>query len=380
MAKKKGGKTPAVVEGKGKAGEGQKVERKAFSRAKLVLALKTVSAATDKVSDVLQGSDSFVFGSGYVRTFNNQMAFSLPVPGLDIECTVRADETLKVLERMVGNDVFLSRTEDSLEVSDGRTRLRMRFLGEDGDIRSVMKGMALEEISWEPLPEDFLRGLKLCSYSMWDDSSSMAMISGVQVADGFLWSSDNLRIGRYRMKEKFEGKFTVPREAVHVLTRLGEVKEWGRSATGWVCFRTPDGVVFSTAELYEDFPLDHLKEILEGKDSAETNAEFPETLAKSLGVVSVMPTEFEDVDLPVVAMWRDGGKLHLKGEKDFGSVEDEVDFSGEFPSGRIFVSPDLLKDVLGVTRRFRYDAEGNCIVFRTDDFLHVMTVLSGEDK
>ena len=76
----------------------KKREKKvSFSRQEFVSALKVILAATDKVADVLCGTDSFIFSPNYVRTYNNQMAFSFPI-AVGLNCTVKAVEMLKVLE------------------------------------------------------------------------------------------------------------------------------------------------------------------------------------------------------------------------------------------------------------------------------------------
>jgi len=352
----------------------RKKKKESMSRKKFAKALKTVFSATDKTSDVMQGTDSFIFSKGFIRAYNNQMAFSFPLE-TGLEVTVKAAETLRVTEKMSGNDIIFAQAEDCLEISDGRTRLRMTLIAEDEDIRQTLDGMGLEEIEWTKLPEDFLDAVNLCSYSVSEDDA-MAMIAGIQVADGIVISSDNLRISRYKLKDGFEGSFTIPRDAVSVVLRLGNVEDWGRSPTGWVCFRTQDGVIFSTNELYEDFPLERLNEIMDGFEDMTADNEFPEGIEHSLDVVSVFSEVHDELSLPMVSIYKKGKKMVVESEREYGGVTDSFDFKGKFPDGRLFIAPDFLKTMLDVTRKFAVTNEGETVVFSTSEFIQAVTVIS----
>jgi len=350
-----------------------------MKREEFLDALRTVVNATTDKDDVLTGTDSFVFDGKFVRTYNNQMAFSYPLD-TGLSCSVKARETLKIVEKMQGDALSLKQEKETLIIEDDRTVLKMRLEEGTDDILGALSGLELDALKWKTLPKDFFEGLSLCSFAMSADPV-MAYINGVAVTGGAVWASDNYRISRYMFEKVFKGEFSLPKEAVFVLLKLAEKPKEYAAGNGWVNFRTPTGVVFSSNELYEPFPIERVGEILSESESEEGKAyKFPERMDRSLAMVKPFSEEDDRLAVPNVVIRRRAGRLEVHSEREFGEVSDFVEFEGEMFGEDISlrVSPDHLRSMLAVNREFRIVGE-EMVLFLSPQFVHLMTVYVEEE-
>lgn len=352
-----------------------------MNKTETIKALETVINAVDKKeSPLLVGTDSFIFGDGYVYTTNMGMAFSHPID-TDIECTVKAHETLKVLKKFKGEDLQFSLKKGALEATDGKSKLKMKLIDEDAQIRETISSLGLDNLDWNPFPEDFLEGIRLCSFAMTRDGNRQPKIFGIAVEDRYVWATDESRISRFEMSGEMP-RIQIPFKAVLTIVKLTHPPTEYALDNGRIYLKSDSGVIFITAELDTDFPVDGLSEIIGSYDTEEDKYVFPEGLERSIELAEVMSAEDKELALPCITISRKGKHLIVKGEKECGSVEDKIEFSGDmFKDGlSITIPPEFLKIVLGTTRDF-YVSEDGVVIFRTNNFTHLMVVnINGKEE
>ena len=262
----------------------------------------------------------------------------------------------------------------------------MKILEDDEKIREKLGRVDLENSEWIDLPSDFLEGTKLCYFTAAQDAS-LPEFSGVLFEDEYIWSSDNVRISRYKMLSSLDAIFTLPINAVKLLLKLENPIKFTEES-GWIHFMTESGVVFSTAPLDRQFPLDKIKELCfdygcdikgwEREEEVEQNEEYyiwPDALMDYIDVAGIMAEEHEDFAVRAIKIRREGNTLLVGGVRDTGSVETPVEFEGDmFEEGiSILIQPDFLKYIMGITLRFCIQEE-SVIKFETDRLLQIMSV------
>lgn len=362
-----------------------------MKRTEVVNAMRLVVNATDKVEDSLIGTDSFIFTGNRICTFNNRLSFSYPLP-IDLDCSIKAHDTLKIVEKMKGEELEISQKEDHVFISDGKTRSKMKILEDDEKIRSKLANVDLDNIEWREFPKEFFEGVKLCYFTAAQDVS-LPELSALMFEGKYIWSSDNIRISRYEMSEDVGKEFALPIAAVKMLLKLENPKMFAEEA-GWIHFLTESGVVFSAAPLDRQYPLDKIKQIcydygceVEGWDKQEEKEvddpyyEWPSALLDYINVSAVMADEHEDFAVKAITIRREGNELLVGGSKDTGTVETPVEFEGDmFEEGiTILIQPEFLKYIMGLTLRFSMPDE-SIVRFETGRLWQIMSVyVEGEE-
>ena len=352
-----------------------------MKRSQVLNALKLVIGAVDDKQGVVQGSDSFVFSDDFVNTYNNKCSFSYPLE-TGISCTVKARETLAIIEKMKGDNITFELKKDYLQVSDGSTKLKMKLIKDDEDIRTIISDLNLDDLEWKKLPKDFADGVDLCAWTVCRDKR-LENIQSMLFTSNEIWSSDNYRISRFELDDAIPDEFTLPSESVFILQKLSSPPEEYATEGNWVHFKSSNGIVFSSNLAYEKFPVEEFSETVESYSDEECEMyEFPEGIEKAIDVASILAFEDKEVEVPSISISRKGKKLIVEGKKACGSVSDEITFSGKmFDEGLVItVPPGFLKTILGVTREFAI-FDKKIIQFKTDNFVQLVTSFGddGED-
>ena len=348
--------------------------------------MKLIINATNRLESVLVGTDSFIFTNNRISTFNDEMSFSYPiVTGLN--CSIKAADTMKVIDKMKGEEISFKQKDNVVTINDGNTKLKMRTLDGDEEIRSRLESMELESAEWQDLPSDFMEGIRLCYYSAAQDTS-IPELSSIMFDDDCLWASDNVRVSRYALSNPISAQLALPLSSIKMLMRLSEKPIKFTSASEWAHFETESGVIFSTAPLdkqYRQFPLDRIKNKLyndfgpnteEKEDKFKKLYEWPSSLSENIDAVGVMATAHEDLVVPNIKILRKGDYLILKGKKNYGKAKSRIKIEGEmFDEGIVIrIAPDFLKNITSLTRNFSIYEEG-VIKFETEKFWHIMSIL-----
>jgi len=341
-----------------------------MNRKALVEAMKTIIEATEK-NDSLSVSDSFVFDKDKISVYSGNMFFVYPIQ-TNIQCIVKAKETLKTLEKMDSDEVEITEKDGTIYFVGGKTKLKMNnVISDDAGVDIPIPN--LSKLKYIDLKDDFFNGMEMCFYSV-DKNSQVNYLSGIYVDKNKMWSSDDLKIGRYELKNDYKYTFTLPYRACIIVKNKN--KPSGMSfKDNWVYFKYDSGVIFGSSTILDKFPIERASEIIEEYADSDNYYEFPEGIEKSIDRVAVFANVKEDDDLPKISIFREKDNLKITGEKKFGSVEDTIEISDGvmFDEGIVLrINPDLLKKILGVTNQFTIS--DGVAAFKTDDFVHVMSV------
>lgn len=342
-----------------------------MNRKELVNALKTIVEATEK-NDNISVSDSFVFNSDKISVYSGNMFFVYPI-STNIECVIKAKETLKTLEKMETDEIEIKEKDGVIYFTGGKTKLKMNnVISDDAGLNIPIPN--LSKLKFKKLNGDFFNGIEMCFYSI-DSNSQVSYLSGVYVDKNKMWSSDDLKIGCFELENDYGYTFTLPYKACAIIKNPKNQPIEISVKDNWVYFKYDNGVIFGSSTILDKFPIERASEILKEYTDSEDYYEFPEDLEKSVDRVAVFANVKEDDDLPKIAIFRKGNELKVQGEKKFGSIEETIDISdcAMFNEDIVLrINPDLLKKMLSVTKKFTIS--DGVAAFKTENFIHVMSV------
>lgn len=304
---------------------------------------------------LIDGFGNYSLDDDFIRTYNDHICISYPFK-TGVVASVKADNLNAVLSKIDGETVELRIVDNSLLIKGGNTKA------------GLIKTDAVKHIpingEWKDLPEDFLHGLSLCSFSA-ADTMSMGILYCIHVSKNRLYSSDNYRISRYELSKGIDDVFLIPAKSAEEVSKF-PVNKYLLDES-WVHFKSDSGVIFScriVSGTYKD--VDRFFEV-EGKEFA-----LPENIKKYVDSSLVMADgkrEFEKK----IEMSISKDQIILRGETDTGWIESKVPCQIEIEeSFKVAINPIFLNEVLNKSTSIVV-REGRAL-FKSENFQHVMVL------
>jgi len=302
----------------------------------------------------------------FVRTYNDHICISYPFK-TGVVASVKADNLNAVLSKIDSETVELKIVDNSLVIEGGNTKAGL--IKTEGVKHIPING------EWKDLPEDFLNGLALCSFSA-ADTMSMGILYCIHVNKEKLYSSDNYRISRYVLSKAIDDTFLIPAKSAEEVSKF-HVNKYLLDES-WVHFKAehPSGKEFGTAYsgaifscrivngVYKD--VDKYFEV-EGKEFT-----LPENIKKYVDSSLVMADgkrEFEKKIEMTIAK----DQIILRGETETGWIESKVpcqiDLEETF---KVAINPVFLNEVLNKSTSIIV-TNGKAL-FKSENFQHVMVL------
>ncbi len=283
--------------------------------------------------DMLANSQSFVFYDERLFTYNDKVAVSIGMPaGWEFEGAVKASELHRVMRKMDSEDVDVASDGTTLAFTCGRTKVEVKTESEYVRHHETM-GFPEKWATLPPTVMDAIRRASMCA----GRSLSRPLLMFVHVKGDEVRATDNHRLLVNTVKNGKMPEFLVPAGVVSDLVTFG-CTHVGRTE-GWLHFKAPSGVVFSTRTLdpkgYPDFSA--LLEV-EGNEFS-----FPTELSAGLqrAKEALDPKEIQ----PVVELETHNGILQLTASGPFAVVKER--YKVAFKEDMSFcINPNLLADAL----------------------------------
>jgi hypothetical protein len=339
----------------------------------LLQALKIVLPGVDRKDALLEGADTFVFDSEWVKTFNDHISVSYPLK-FDLTCAVRAEEFFAVINKMNGPEIQFSLEEEKLFAEDEVTTLKMSVLKEQ--IGRYIDNLSLADLEWKKLPSDFIDGVRQCMFSAAQDAM-YGSLNSIYVGGADIVTSDNFRVSWFKMSTEMDDTLLLPLGAARELLKIGTLTEYSLGEA-WVHFRNEAGVLFSSRIILGDFPAERIKGLFSGLEG-EKKFSFPEKMLESLDRASILAyqDDGEEKDkVEYVTIFENKGYLICRGERSLGTLEDKIKIpKGTFPEKvKIMVPPRFLKAILPKIREFIFK-DDRLIIFNSEKYHHLVSTM-----
>jgi len=304
---------------------------------------------------LIDGFGNYSLDNDFIRTYNDHICISYPFK-TGVVASIKADNLNAVLSKIDVETIELSVVDNSLLIKGGNTQAGL--IKTDGVKHIPING------EWKDLPEDFLHGLSLCSFSA-ADTMSMGILYCIHVNKKKLYSSDNYRISRYELSKEIGDTFLIPAKSAEEVSKF-KVTEYLLDES-WVHFKSDTGVIFSCRivnGVYKD--VDRFFEV-EGKEFT-----LPENIKKYVDSSLVMADgkrEFEKK----IEMTISKDQIILRGETETGWIESKVPCQLDLEeSFKVTINPVFLNEVLNKSTSIIV-REGRAL-FKSENFQHVMVL------
>jgi hypothetical protein len=304
---------------------------------------------------VVDGFGNYSLDDDFVRTYNDHICISYPFK-TGVVASVKAENLNAVLSKIDVENIELSVVDNSLLINGGNTKAGL--IKTEGVKHIPING------EWKDLPEDFLHGLSLCSFSA-ADTMSMGILYCIHVNRKKLYSSDNYRISKYELSKEIRDTFLIPAKSAEEVSKFKVTKYLLDES--WVHFKSDTGVIFSCRivnGIYKD--VDRFFEV-EGKEFV-----LPENIKKYVDSSLVMADgkrEFEKK----IEMTLSKDQIILRGETETGWIESKVPCQLDLEeSFKVTINPVFLNEVLNKSTSIIV-REGRAL-FKSENFQHVMVL------
>lgn len=329
----------------------------------LVNALELVKPGL-ATTELIPQTTSFAFVDGGVRTYNDEISVTCPVPGIDPDFigAVPAVELYQLLKKLTVEEVDLLVTENQLQIKAGKVKAGFAFQAEISLPFSELES----EGKWLPIPDGFMEAVTFiqpCASSSGNDNT---IAVNINFAEGIAQATDNQRVGVHVFNPvKKGGLIQIPSWTARELLKY-KFTEF-HHAGGWAHFRNPE-LIFSTRTLVSTpLPIKESIERFQKKDYVEL--EFPEALFDAVERAKI----FLDTAQDVVTLKFEKGRVHVLAEKANGVWFKEVLSAKIADDLSIHIQPGALQSIMKVTRKVRYTT--NVLLFVSDIWKYMVATV-----
>lgn len=322
------------------------VNRKIFFKS-LKRCLPEVEKGTNATLD---GFDSFFFHDGFVSTYNARCAMSVPSFAEGFNCSLNATRFCNVISKLIGDDLELMVENWKVNITCGKFNATLPT--QSSKIEPLLQALALNDIKFSPLPEEFMDAVCLCNIPK--DKSAKR---GLFFSNNQITSSDGGRCNVYTLSKKIP-TFYLDLPEVKSLLKFGKPIEISSSKSR-VHFRAEDGSVLSCATRnLKEFPIELINKWVSEKGTDLLQGKLPDGTKDSLArvcaasesssFISCAIMTFSDKELEIRTAGADGmatellpSEIEVDRKISFEIRPDSVE---DLPDGEIGVR---LSEVLG---------------------------------
>jgi len=336
-----------------------------INKKELLSKIKSVQPGLTK-KEVLEQSTHFVFTGDEIATHNGTISVRCPCK-TDFKCSVLAHKFYEILSTIEEEDVDISVKGKELLIKSAKVRSGMSIMVDDtiqtrlASIPNVKK--------WKPLPEDFIKGLFLCMFSVSKDMYC-GVLNCVQVTKEDIYSSDDLRISHYQMAKKMTDTFLLPLAVVTELVKFKMVKYSLDEDSSWIQFMDDHGLLFSSRCVKDTYPDASQFLNVEG-----IKVNLPKKLQESIDIVCTIIDDFRDIEKRMTVVFEEN-RIICKAEQEKGWIEKEMEIKYKGKSLSLNINPVFLHEILNKSTNMIIG--GDRALFTSDAFQHVMVLPAKE--
>lgn len=315
--------------------------------------------------DIVETLSNFTFSNNRICTFNDQISINHPFE-CDFECSVDGQNFYSIVVNSPGETVDLVMDGVDLIVSTKESKAVLKTV----EVANILSKIQLPEVKapgWKILPEDFLKGIKLCSFSVSKDLTRPSLTCVAALKDKIL-SSDGLRISKFNLSKEMRDDFLIPGTSASILVSY-PVKRYVKSDS-WVHFKTDSDVVFSSRTVLDEFP--EVNDYFKVEEVVSFN--LPKGLKEIVDSVAIITDQEFAVDRVIkISFLKKDKKIVCSGYGSLGSFERFCPFKeGENVQRNVFfdINPYFFSEILNNGSKMTLGEK--YALFSEGNFEHVM--------
>jgi len=226
-------------------------------REQLLKELESVSAGLSS-REVIEQSSCVVFRSGYVYTYNEEVACCQKTC-LNIEGAVLADKLLSLLRKLTDKILQIEIRNHKNRGRELRVKGKGRWSAGFPIERKIL--LPIDAIKkpkkWTAIADNFSDAISLVGSCVGKDETQFHLTC-IHLHPDWVEACDNFRAARFKMTTGLKKSILVRKEALKYVTSFG-MTEFGMTKT-WIHFKNLNGLILSCRLFIEEYPS--LEEIL----------------------------------------------------------------------------------------------------------------------
>jgi hypothetical protein len=310
----------------------------------------------------IEQSTSFAFIKGRVITYNDEISISHPVPGLEVEGAILAENLYKFLTKIKKEEITLELAGNEILLTSEKAKAGLLLQTE---IKLPLDEEVSQKGKWYPLPVHLVPGLAFCMTVCSRDMSRPVLTCIHVNKAGYLEASDSYRIVRYQIEEEMPIEtFLIPAMAAVEVVKLKPVKITG--GKGWVHFKNENNTILSCRIYEEKYPTTKGFYTNEG-----VRVILPKTTEEMLARAQVFSKREHVLDEWIsVTIENHVFKIESRSDTGWFNETSKIKFEGDVIN--FDITPYLLKGILAETRGFKYTSDK--LTFEGERWLYVSTL------
>jgi len=317
--------------------------------------------------EIIEFSNSFAFSNGYVVTYNDFISIKCPI-GLDLSGTILADVFYKAIDLIKPDkdgEIDLSIKEGIVIIKSGKSSAGIP-INESGKlpIQEIDKKIT----KWEGLPEGFIEGIKLSSFSISNDASK-PILTCLHLKGSMIEANNGERGFRYFMESEIKDEFLLPGVCIQAICNH-PITHYNLD-TGWIHFKTKEKVIISS-RMYQETEFPDTSDLF---SVAGKKFKFPAALKETIDRANIFTTE--DINSETINIQVDNNGLTISSESVNGWFKETVPLKS--PNNiRFTINPKFLKDILTKNMIGILDTKTNIMKFKSGNWEYIILVFIPE--
>jgi DNA polymerase III sliding clamp (beta) subunit (PCNA family) len=346
--------------------------RKVIDRKRFLSALNEITPGLES-QEMADDLPTYIFDGQNIMSMNDHIVIKKPFT-TKLNCRVPASELFKIIGKLKSDDikVLMSNKNREILIRSERIKSKINCFENDEESERIEKIIgSVEGKRFNVLPKDFIRGIKMCLFSVSTDAN-LPILNCIFIDKDKIVASDEQRLSVFYLDKPLSKSYLLPAKTAKKLVDYDVVKY---AVVNSMMFFLTRGDTIIACGLYDGIYQDCYQYF----DFKGETIEFPETAIDDLEVVSVMTDgakdlsdtgigEYENIEVEI-----DGDKITMLGSKDIGSSEAEFKVKSSFKKKKKMkfnVNPEFLGEVLNKTKILKIGKDR--ALFETEQYKHLV--------
>ena len=343
-----------------------------INRVAVLNALQAVSPGLSRRQTV-EEAQNFIFSDGYLTTYNDNICVKYPLD-LGIKASVRADKFFSVIKKLGTNlintemiDIYMEGDKVVVKCKDAEAKVNSVSIDRFEKFLAKLNVSGLT--GWKDVPENFLAGLELCSFSTSKDKTK-EYTTCVFVNGDSIFSTDSLRVSRYVLDESV-GDFLIPATSIKQLLKYNLEKYIVDEK--WIHFLTGEDAVFSCRlSLADQVDLRGFFKSVEEEEVEGEEIVLPDDLQDAVQFVGIFAEGAMTLDLKI-NITIEKGKIILESKRSDGTSKKSINIDYDGDPVKFSVHPEFFSQVLRYATKLKILKKKKAL-FTQGKFTHVLSL------
>lgn len=335
----------------------------------LTTAKALLPATTNK--GLVDGMNLIICSGGSLTAYNDKIAISYLAPEemQDEEFSVLAEDFISALKSIKSEDVdiFMEDERVKIKAKDVEAELSDH---ESNTVLDLLDALDYDKAEWKDLPDDFLSGLSLCSFSASNNVNDKQLLFCVAITENCIIATDKHRIGVYENKDWEMESTLIPYYSVQHIKQFEPDGYF--IGNGWMHFINKDDAILSCRMFYDEEIIklfQQWQQIIYSEDFKE-DVTIPQETIDVLDNMLQFSDEVNNIDKNVVLKFNNN-KLSCKAEKETGTLTKKLKIEKNSLNCDLNFRAMFLRDILKHVSNM--NVSDTAIRLQTENFTHVLS-------